>query len=277
MTRKGWYRILALRKVTTILRSLQVFAGYLITGAASAGVACLFVLSVVLFCQVAETGSAADWVASIANAVMAITAVLAFIVARSWLPQLTTQEGYKLAIELVNDHYIWLGMQNSVLTDVTLPVRYIQHQVDRESLTGSPEVSADELIKALEQAVLLHKTRRDKMAQIGLRLDTYGLRVTPAYADRFLALDRAYMHASDAAASILETLKKTYELSKIHPSTDSTLYVKGELTRELYVPLFNEALGRFRVVNEQFQQMIKIHDAIFSSRPSIGKLFKVKR
>ncbi|SQC92217.1 Uncharacterised protein [Cedecea neteri] len=32
---------------------LQVVAGYLITGAASAGVACLFVLAVALFCQVA--------------------------------------------------------------------------------------------------------------------------------------------------------------------------------------------------------------------------------
>lgn len=53
-----------------IMRWLQVVADHLITGAASAGVACLFVLAVVLFYQVAETGSAADWVASVANAVI---------------------------------------------------------------------------------------------------------------------------------------------------------------------------------------------------------------
>ncbi|MFP2268031.1 hypothetical protein [Citrobacter braakii] len=263
-------RLLSLPGIKTLTR-------YLIAGVAGGGTACLSVLVFILFYQVKNTGSAADWIASLANASMAVTAVLAFMVARSWLPQLTTQEGYKLAIELVNDHYIWLGMQNSVLTDVTLPVRYIQHQVDRESMTGLSEVSSGELINALEQAVLLHKTRRDKMVQIRLRLSTYGLRVTRAYADRFLALDTAYMHASDAAASILQTLKKTHELSKNFPSNDSALYVKGELTRELYVPLLREASERFMVVNEQFQQMVKIHDAIFSCHPSIGKLFEVKR
>ena len=259
------------------MRWLQVVAGHLITGAASAGVACLFVLAVVLFYQVAETGSAADWVASVANAVMAITAVFAFIVARSWLPQLTTQEGYKLAIELVNDHYIWLGVQNSVLTDVTRPVLYIQHQFDRVSFTGSPEVSAGELIKALEQAVQLHKTRRDRMGQIRLRLDTYGLRVTHAYEDRFLALDRAYMHASDAAASILQTLKETQELSKEYPSTDSTLLAKGTLIREMYLPFYRAAEEKNFVVENEFTQMAKIHRDIFSCRPSIGKLFKVEK
>jgi len=259
------------------LPGIKIFTGYLIAGTAGGGIACLSVLVFILFYQVKNTGSAADWISSVANASMAVTAILAFKVARSWLPQLTTQEGYKLAIELVNDHYIWLGMQNSVLTDVTLPVRYIRHQVDRVSLTGVSEVSASELIKALEHAVLLHKTRRDKMAQIRLRLGTYGLQVTRVYEDRFLALDSAYMHASDAAASILQTLKDTHELSKKFPSTDSALHVKGELTRELYVPLLSEAWERFRVVNEQFQQMIKIHDAIFSGRPSIGKLFEVRR
>lgn len=139
------------------------------------------------------------------------------------------------------------------------------------------EVSAGELINALEQAILLHKSRRDKKAQIRLRLDTYGLRVTSIYEERFLALDTTYMHASDAAASILQTLKDTYGFSKKFPSTDSALYVKGELTRELYAPLLNEAWERFTVVNEQFQQMIEIHDVIFLGRPSIGKLFEVRR
>lgn len=259
------------------MRRLQVVADHLITGAASAGVACLFVLAVVLFYQVAETGSAADWVASVANAVMAITAVFAFIVARSWLPQLTTQEGYKLAIELVNEHYIWLGMQNSVMTDVTRPVLYIQHQFDRVSFTGSPEVSAGELIKALEQALLMHKTRRDRMAQIRLRLDTYGLRVTRAYADRFQALDRAYMNASDAAASILQTLKETNEFSKTYPSNDSTLMVQGAMVRQIYLPLYRAAQEKSLVIQYEFTQMVKIHGDIFSCRPSIGKLFKVKK
>lgn len=54
----------------------KVMPSYLITGVASAGVACLFVLAVALLCRVAETGSAADWVASVANVVMAIRLVM---------------------------------------------------------------------------------------------------------------------------------------------------------------------------------------------------------
>ncbi|WP_336821304.1 hypothetical protein [Cedecea sp. VD22] len=266
---------LCARQWETNQKHARMVLGWLTAGAAGGGVAVLSVLLVVLFYQVADSGSAADWIASVANVAMAITAVCAFIVARSWLPQLTTQEGYKLAIELVNEHYIWLGIQNSVMNDVCLPVLYIRHQVDRESLSGST-VSAGELIKTLEQAVLRHKIRRDKMDQIRFRLNTYGLCVSHEYEHRFQALDTAYMHACDAAASILQILKETQALSEQYPSTDSPLEV-GAMTRELYLPFLIQANEIYEKVDKQFQEMIKVHGTIFTDGPSIGKLFKVMR
>jgi len=258
-----------------MMKRLQVIAGYLVAGATSAGVTCVFVLAVVLFCQVAETGSAADWIASVANLCMAVTAVCAFIVARSWLPQLTTQEGYKLAITLVNDHYIWLGIQNSVVTDVTLPLACIRHQYDQESMAVSTLTIA-ELVNSLEQAVRQHKVRRDTMAQIRFRLGTYGLRDAAAFAECFRTLDCAYMHATDAAASILQTLKDTQELHRKYPAKASGLACDGYV-RELYLPLLREAEERFTVGSEQFQLMVGIHETIFTSYPTIGQLFVVRK
>lgn len=95
--------------------------------------ACLSVLVFILFYQVSNTGSAAEWIAFVAIVSMAVTAVLAFKVAGSWLPQLTTQEVYKLAIELVNDHYIGLSMQNSIMPDVTLPACSLHPASGRKS------------------------------------------------------------------------------------------------------------------------------------------------
>lgn len=257
------------------LPAIKTFAGYLIAGATGGGVACLSVLVFILFYQVKNTGSAADWIASVANVAMAITAVCAFIVARSWLPQLTTQEGYKLAITLINDHYIWLGMQNSVVRDVTLPLACIRHQYDQESMAGSSLIIT-ELITSLEQAVLQHKMRRDTMAQIRFRLGTYGLRDSSAFAERFRALDRAYMLASDAAASILQILKETQDWQNRYPPRNSRLVSDGYV-RELYLPLLSQAEERFKVVSEQFQVMTDTHEKIFASCPTIGQLFEVRK
>lgn len=260
---------------TAALKAMTSARGSLTAGAASGAVTCLFVLAAVLAYQVAVAGSAADWIASVANAVMAVTAVLAFIVARSWLPQLTTQEGYKLAIQLVNDHYMWLGMQNTVVPDVSMALRYIRHQVDGESMAGS-DYTAERIIKDLDEAVLRHKVRRDKMEQIRFCLRTYGLRPAGKYAERFHELDRAYRHAADAAGAILGIAKETYRRFNLYPP-DSRDGAGGSLISEFYTPLMEEAGERFKVLSEQFRQMVELHDTIFSSEPSIGELFVVKK
>jgi len=261
----SWWRLQLMRLIDVAL-----------TATISAALTCLFLLVAALVFSMKESGSAVDWLAALFNGVVAIAAVAAFIVARSWLPQLTTQEGYKLAIELVNDHYICLGIQNSVLTDVSLPVSCIRHQYDRKSMSGSP-LTIGELVNTLGLAVQQHKTRWDKMDQIRFRLGTYGLRVSGAFEDRFQELDNAYQAASDAAESILETLKNTHDLHKKHPSTDSELHFQGELIREMYMQYVDMANEQYAVVNKQYQLMADIHKRIFSSCPSIGQLFEVRK
>ena len=225
--------------------------------------------------QAVKNSDAAAWLSMLFNGVMALAAIGAYLTARKWVPQLTTQEGYKLAITLINDHYIWLGIQNSVVRDVTLPLACIRHQYDQESLAGS-SLTITELITSLEQAVLQHKIRRDTMAQIRFRLGTYGLHDAAEFAEHFQALDRAYMLASEAAASILEILKDTQDRQKIYPPRNSGLASDGYV-RELYLPLVSQAEERYRVVSEQFQVMADTHEKIFASCPTIGQLFEVRK
>lgn len=69
----------------------------------------MLILLIALVSELGLTGSAADWLATLSNSVVAI---MAFFAARRWLPQLTTQEGYKLAIRLVNKEILTLDENN---------------------------------------------------------------------------------------------------------------------------------------------------------------------
>lgn len=259
------------------MRWLQVVAGYLITGATSASVTCLFVLAVIMFSRVTETGSAADWVASVANTVMAITAVFAFIVARNWLPQLTTQEGYKLAIQLVNDHYIWLSPQNSLLREAGLPMAYIRHLQDGKTMEGST-VSYEDIMGSLDKALLEHKNRRDMMEKIRFRLGTYGLSEAPSVRARFEALDSAYLKACDASATLRDILTEMKKILTLVPSykPDSDMIYNESVDEKLMLCL-NHAEQTYENLSKNYSLMIKTHSELFSAHPSIGKLFIVKK
>ncbi|QHP82784.1 hypothetical protein EO763_23100 (plasmid) [Pectobacterium odoriferum] len=242
---------------------------------AIAAVGFVLILLLTLSGQAVKNSDVAAWLSMLFNAVMAFAAVGALLTARKWLPQMTTQEGYKLAITLVNEHYICLGPENSILRDVELPVRYICHQVDRRSM-GDSTATIEQLIPALEQAIRQHTARQDAMNQVRIQLGTYGLCEADAFYDRFKTLDHAYMKASDAAAEILKRLKNTQETRKLYPSTDSPLHSQ-QLARELYVKDMVEACGLFEVVKAQFDLMVSTHKDMFSQHPAIGELFSVKK
>ncbi len=145
-----------------------------LTAVISAALTCLVLLVGCLLFGLTETGSAADWLATVFNAIVAVAAGGTFIVARSWLPQLTTQEGYKLAIELVNDHYLGLVPQKSLLKNTSLVFAYICQLQDGENRPGTP-VCHEDAIKVLEQSLQEQETKWDTMEQIRRRLGTYGL------------------------------------------------------------------------------------------------------
>lgn len=239
--------------------------------------ACLSVLVFILFYQVKNTGSAADWIASVANASMAVTAVLAFKVARSWLPQLTTQEGYKLAIELVNDHYIWLGPQNNLLREAGRSMAYIRHLQDGKTMEGST-VSYEDMLASLNTVLMEHKNRRDTMEKIRFRLGTYGLCEAPTVHARFEVLDGAYLKACDAAATLREILTEMKNILTLVPTyKPGSGMMFNEPVDEKMMLNRNHAEQTYEKLSENYSLMLNTHSELFSAHPSIGKLFEVRK
>lgn len=258
-------------------REPEPLIGFVLTGAASALLTCLFMLVAALVYRLADTGSAADWIISVANTVMAATAIAAFLVARSWLPQMTTQEGYKLAIELVNDHYLWLGQQNSLLESADRVLMLIRHRQDGKPMPG-PAVSEAEVLESLLQTLQEHKTRRDTMQQIRFRLGTYGLHEAYPVRDRFQGLNDAYQETCGAADALGKIVAEMNELLKLVPH-----YKPGSGMMHLE-PIDEKLLGWRNVaekidirMREQHAHMLQIHHDLFGSNPAIGNLFKVRK
>lgn len=257
------------------MKRLQVMAGYLITGAASAGVACLLVLSVVLFCQVAETGSAADWIASVANVAMAITAVLAFIVARSWLPQLTTQEGYKLAIRLVNEDVLALDETNRFRQNVHDVVAEFLSLSDRERLTRGEKILAGLLVEYEHTESKVSAVRK-----LLKQMETYGLKPAP---DRRLAFETMLKALNQCAGLVnAQWLLLTVQCrggpssEKINDQVLADTY--GLITRldqgESWEKLCSEIEQE---LDEAWMSVTDNQQAFLGTDSQIGKLFKVKK
>lgn len=106
----------------------------LFTAVSAAAGTALLVAVIVLVNDLRLTGSAADWLAAVCNAVVAAAAVGAFLVARSWLPQLTTLEGYKEALKLVNELFSQL-ITNYPLLSPAEQVMYHYREHQRNSPT----------------------------------------------------------------------------------------------------------------------------------------------
>ncbi|EKD5160980.1 hypothetical protein OR235_004572, partial [Enterobacter cloacae] len=62
-----------------------------------------------------DKSSYTDWIAAFCNLIMAGATVSAVITARNYLAQFTAQEGYKIAISLVNDDLLKIKEYKSVL------------------------------------------------------------------------------------------------------------------------------------------------------------------
>ncbi|WDF99844.1 hypothetical protein PSR30_04550 [Pectobacterium carotovorum subsp. carotovorum] len=153
--------------------------GLFIAATAASGTA-LLILLVVLGHDIIRTGSAADWIAAIANVAMAITAVLAFVVARSWLPQLTTQEGYKLAISLVNEDVLTLGEDNPLKDSLHHAVNAFTALSEQERL-----IRGEIVLKELWGIYTRADNQVRNIQRLQKQMATYGLMPAPGRAKAF--------------------------------------------------------------------------------------------
>ncbi|MEQ9887227.1 hypothetical protein ABRP55_11795 [Pectobacterium zantedeschiae] len=248
--------------------------GLFIVATAAAGTA-LLILLVVLGHDLIRTGSAADWIAAIANVAMAITAVLAFVVARSWLPQLTTQEGYKLAIQLVNTDVLALGEDNPLKRDVRAEVEKFTRLNEREQRISGETVLKD--LKAIyeraEKQVKAIQKLQDQMA-------TYGLAPAPDRAVAFKAMVQALKQFVGRARAqwvlLTVTARGGIDSGSLQDLTemDTHAMISKLAAGTEWIELSAEEL---RESDGAWAQMVENQKAFLGSDSRIGKLFTVHR
>lgn len=235
----------------------------------------LLILIIVLINDLNLTGSAADWVASICNAVTAITAIAAFIVARSWLPQLTTQEGYKLAIRLVNEEILKLGEENLLKQNAhDAVVAFTTLQYHEQLVRGETVLS--ELSKVYKQADQQVKTIRNLEKQMA----TYGLKPAPdrekAFNDMMKALNcfaglvRSEWVLLVAIARGGVTSTKIADLLNIDTYSLINSMGAGTAWTDL-------SKNQLQEMDDSWTRMINNQKAFLGTDSQIGKLFTVGR
>jgi hypothetical protein len=249
-----------------------------LTAVISAALTCLVLLVVALLFGLKESGSAADWLAVVTNGVVAGGAVGAVIVARRWLPQLTTQEGYKEAIQLVNMHYIWLGQQNPLLKDAGWAMtRFNALQAD---FTAHDHSAYMETVDILENSVTKEKQRKDEVERIAFRLNTYGLQFSDRYKTRLEQLEGAFKNTVHAAATLASLLSDDLDIQRRYESMEAEdLHISGKVD-----VLWDERRALKTAVDQAFEslqthwnQMASAHASIFTHEPAIGDLFQVRK
>ncbi|QBG11269.1 hypothetical protein DA718_29600 (plasmid) [Klebsiella huaxiensis] len=227
--------------------------------------------------QAVKNGDVAACVSMLFNGVMATAAVGAYLTARKWVPQLTTQEGYKVAICLVNEHYIYLGIQNPLLRSTNQALSCYNEFLQIYNHTSSADYARK--IAILSRAILNEKERKDSIEQADFRLRTYGLYVSPAYSDSMNAMKDAFTHSIDAACSLEAMLQSDLILQKKLEGLDSTsVQFVSDMERLLGARehLKVTILADGERLSQKWNEMVALQGAIFNTHPRIGELFSVR-
>lgn len=241
-------------------------------------VAFAILILIILFGQTVKDSGPAEWLSAVLNLVMAGAAIAAYRTARSWLPQLTTQEGYREAIGLVNDQYIQLGPFNTLgaaAENAMKAFRKYNETKTGEALTTYTE-AVNELTVQLDTAGSVQQTIRE----IRFRLNTYGLRAADAYAKKIEAMTTAFDQVQRVGWWMVELLIK--DLTRHYRAKKPPLRY-GDLNYDALLVGMKKAETEettesvYKLFADELNLMVACHDAIFTENPAIGELFIVRK
>ncbi|BBJ64727.1 hypothetical protein SAMN05216502_101125 [Citrobacter amalonaticus] len=245
---------------------------------AFAVVAFAILILIILFGQTVKDSGPAEWLSAVLNLVMAGAAVAAYLTARSWLPQLTTQEGYREAIALVNEQYIHLGPLNTLTPAAEKAMNAFQKH--NETKRGDDLEAYTEAVNELILHLITAESVQQSIREIRFRLNTYGLKPAEPYAAKIEAMSTAFDKVRGVGGWLVNLLTENvtshYQVRK--PSLRNydvnyealILDMKKAETQETIESLYK----RFTAVQKE---MVDCHDAIFAGKPPIGELFTVRK
>ncbi|MEH4661125.1 hypothetical protein [Phytobacter diazotrophicus] len=232
----------------------------------------LFLVALILlivFNGTAKTSDVSNWIIAFANIAMAAAAVGAWRAARKFLSEFFAQEGYRLAIALINENVIHLGIDN----EYTL--RAQKAIVTCRQLHGKAH-SDDKLARfrhGLDPLVTLHGHHRTWLSNIrslSFRMETYGIYAAEdkkaALTEMILALDSMVLQG----ASLLSNL-----------SEDFRVYEQKIKSRDgFYLPFRSQHLAEMEKtllrINDEWNLMVNSRKKLLSEGKHARTLFVVR-
>ena len=119
-------------------------------------------------------GIDSSFVSAVMDTIMAGTAILAVLAAKNYLAQFTAQEGFKIAISLVNDEMMTLD-RHYVVLDNYLKLYDQIHDFDRKTISRDMGPTLTELQKKLTSSSVELNALYNRMLEKKRKLDTYGI------------------------------------------------------------------------------------------------------
>ncbi|KLR21070.1 hypothetical protein ABR28_15590 [Enterobacter hormaechei subsp. hoffmannii] len=232
----------------------------------------LFLVALILlivFNGTAKTSDVSNWIIAFANIAMAAAAVGAWRAARKFLSEFFAQEGYRLAIALINENVIHLGIANEYTLRAQKAI-VVCRQLHGEAHTD------DKLIlfrQRLDELITLHghhSTWLRNSRSLSFRMETYGIYAAEgkkaALAEMMIALD-SMVQQGEILLSLLRKDFGTYEQ-------------KIKKRENLYMPFRSEHLAEMEEnlqrITGEWNLMVSSRDKLLSEGKHARTLFVVR-
>ncbi|EPY7021359.1 TPA: hypothetical protein RU388_005031 [Klebsiella pneumoniae] len=227
-----------------------------------------------------DRSSYTDWISAFCNIVMAGATVSAVIAARNYLAQFTAQEGYKIAISLVNDDLLKIKDFISLLISYNELHKIIDdnsHFVPRQKQLGLLKPYISDLYDkniAFDKYVNELKTKVKK-------LHTYGLEISSSKRDFF---DSIIISCDEILKEVKDLLVKAQNIARLieeqYKENKRDNYDYDNRGRGVYF-----TLNRFKTfiphvlenINDEWKTLMDNYELFFSNDNSITDIFKVKK
>jgi hypothetical protein len=134
----------------------------------------IVLLMLIIINGTAKTSDVSNWIIAFANIVMAAAAVMAWRAARKFLAEFFAQEGYRLAIALINENVIHLGIDNK-FTVYVQQVIVICQRLHNEIHTDNNYAQFKYALSQLETLQKQHSTWLSNIRSLSFRMETYGI------------------------------------------------------------------------------------------------------
>lgn len=234
----------------------------------------------VIYNKQIDKSSYTDWISAFCNLVMAGATVSAVITARNYLAQFTAQEGYKIAISLINDDLLNIKVFDSVL--VAHKSLYDKIDKHKKILPMQKHVGflKPNIITLQSEVIALDGYVNELKLKIK-KLHTYGLELTKNktifFTSILLSCEGILSEANDLlkkAQRISDLIDENYKENKSR-DYDYDRVQSGtvfELKRfESFIP------NPIEVIKSKWEVLLENYELFFSEDYSITEIFKVKK